>query len=297
MAIITIQCKSANDIIDCLDPENFIWREKAEKHWIFRGQKNARWKLTPPAFRPNTQLDYHQRTKKAPLSNIEDQNRLEHRALNQFFRMAREVGEEAPEYCLTLSTQNGPCKEVAPTFRNGAWPPAFLMPAMAMAQHSGIPTRLLSFTYKPLYALFFAAMDAFRDPEPKTQIAVWGIDIDFLYTVNKRIYNRFEFVTLPGKDDRHLDNQYGVFVLDRSLNQYWPRLRPDYDQILSDLHEQHNDSPMYEDSIPPVYKLIVPVKEACEILIQLAEKDVTGAHLKPSYPEIAAWLKFKRQFL
>ena len=237
MAIVTIQCKSAQDIIECLDPKNFIWRNKSVGRWLFRGQRDASWRLTPPAFRKDTILDYLKPSDRAPIFNVAEQCRQEFNTLSQFYSQAHLVGLMTPDQCLVVARERGACREVEPTFYNGSWPPAFLLPALAEMQHFGLPTRLVSFCYNPLHALYYAARDAFFNQVPDTQIAVWGIDLDFLYTVNQRIFNRFEFATLQGDDRPVLANLRGIFVLDRGINQNWPKERPMLDVVVSQLHD------------------------------------------------------------
>lgn len=294
MATVTIQCKSAQDIIECLDLKNFIWRDKPAGRWIFRGQSDATWRLSPPAFRKNTVLDFSNPSQKAPVYNVAEQCRQEFNALNQFYALAHSVGLMTPDQSLVIARERGVCSEIEPTFYNGAWPPAFLLPALAEMQHFGLPTRLLSFSYNPLHALFYAARDTFYSAEKPSQLAVWGIDLDFLYTVNQRIYSRFEFVTLQGDDRPVFGNLRGVFVLDRGINQNWPKDRPMLDSIVSKLHDQHNDAPAYSNNIPPLYKLVVPADCCRDILFLLSQQQVTGPHIAPTYQEVANWLKFRQ---
>jgi hypothetical protein len=54
------------------------------------------------------------------------------------------------------------------------WPPQGLYEALAIAQHYGVPTRLLDFSSDPLIAAYFAVENPQSDAE---DIAVWAVDL------------------------------------------------------------------------------------------------------------------------
>ena len=96
------------------------------------------------------------------------------------------------------------------------WPPRSFMAALALARHSGLPTRLLDWSRDPLRAAYFAAVGAAQrtnpDDIPKDGdacLAVWAIDLtrfNRLVDMPRNIGSRFdgmepilpvEFFTVP----------------------------------------------------------------------------------------------------
>lgn len=104
---------------------------------LFRGQRDARWALTPRLGRLNLRLRY--------LASLQE---AERRMLEDFERLSvPHIGSRA------LSDWD----------------------RLALAQHHGLPTRLLDWSSNPLVALWFAVELPAKDAE---HAAVWAFDTD-----------------------------------------------------------------------------------------------------------------------
>lgn len=197
--------------------------------WLFRGHWDADWDLLPVVFREDKKDDLsgedkENERKKYLKTQVE---RESIGSLFQFMRLANRVGLDCSyspamvEYMALLRENYD--KELNDDNIFKKWPRLDALPVMAKAQHHGLGTRLLDFSYNILTAVYFAASEIYvnrNDCKTDKKIALWAFHSNNMASLShEKGKSRYLFVPAEQNRNNNIFAQSGVLILDTEASE------------------------------------------------------------------------------
>ncbi|MBB3190917.1 FRG domain-containing protein [Halomonas cerina] len=260
--------ETARELITALSPLN-------TDHWprgmyVFRGQRSTQFGLVPSAYRSQSEISARRMWQGHGDVSGGRQVFFEIRMLSSFLEACDASGLQVSGDSIQVRQL---LHEALHLFLNPSeWPPMALLPVIATAQHHGVPTCLLDWTWRSYVAAYFSASSVVREPESAGELAVWALRVDMC-----KQWEKLSFLTMPGGTTANLAAQAGVFTISG--------IKATGGEHFESTAIEHQED-VYNNLLGPCPGLIqmtLPVSEAPELLRLCADLGVKGSVLFPGY--------------
>jgi FRG domain-containing protein len=312
----------AADFMALLRASNPVWHDSDPdsdpQRWVFRGHRDARWRLKPRAWRTAAEGNpVHPMIDKLATAPVHDDPEVEsgtplHRGLawthaekivlNEFRRIGWHMGFDVAEPSSTWSMdlKYGP-KVIDDTRLSGdCYSPFLTADDIGIAQHYGVPTRFLDWTFNPIFAVFFAQEDHAPTLE-NIDLCVWALDLNAIENMllseggisrcilrsilPRRRGNDF----ILAQDGLLIEIEHKWALEFFAEHGAWPAIE-EVVVALNNEQEYNADDPtayIYDVDHPMLRRIVLPASEIPELRIMLEREGITREKLMPTLENAA----------
>lgn len=304
-----IEIINFNKVEELLDHISPWGRNPNLDGYIFRGESQESYELIPTALRPESVDDFWN---VCPLGKPVEQQyqwqtwqvQAEYQILRLFYKMADQNGLKVPLCskvranisqdfdimgCLNLSNEE-------------IWIHDDLLEIAALAQHHGLPTRLLDWTYDIYVALYFAFDSAL---EKDNNLVIWSLNKEHLSFLKPTVNTvNVQFITPHYADNPNINAQKGLFthwpimlssgmteMLDLQRGKMIPVDRRSLDTLIESQVKQG------DNRINIFKKFILPCSEAAKGCIILNKLGYNPARIFPGYDGVAKHIRTRHKYI
>lgn len=287
--------KTADEFLKAISYGGFLYKLFKDGIFAYRGHASDKYKLIPTALRPESRKKFN---KLALSGDDEIKAELEYFQIIKEYHVLRDFYKQCDRKGLVIENidriRNTILEKMdfVTMLKDEAWLPRDLWGLASLAQHYGLPTRLLDWTHDIYVALFFAVEDYLEGrsvPEGTKHIVLWALNLqpimdpdvqDLPLKLVQPIYHGNDNLTAQQglftlwQTKKKLDYKDGHAVIDMETKVN----RKPLDHLLANLRFR-------KDKIdrPYLYGLMLPVDSAKEIYRHIKSIGYDASRIYPGY--------------